>query len=73
MSDPASWLMIEPGWEVVDANGEKIGAVEDVVGDTENDIFNGLNIATGLLGKALYVPAEDVAEITEGRVRLARS
>ena len=70
MSDPVSWLMIEPGWEVVDAHGKHIGRIEDVVGDTEDDIFNGLAVSTGLLGKARYVPAEQVSEIIDGRVQL---
>ena len=72
MSDPVAWIVIEQGWEVVDAEGEHVGRVEEVVGDREEDIFNGLKVATHLLGKAEYVPAENVAEITEGRVQLAR-
>ena len=71
MSDPVSWLVIEPGWDVVDANGEPVGKVEEVVGDRENDIFSGLRVAKSLLGKAELVPAENVGEITEGRVQLA--
>ena len=71
MSEPVAWLMIEPGWELVDADGEHVGKVEEVVGDRENDIFSGLNVAPHLLGKAEYVPAERVGEITEGRVQLA--
>ena len=62
--------MIEPGWEVVDAKGETLGKVEEVVGDPERDIFDGLNVATGVLGRARYVPAERVAEIREGQVAL---
>lgn len=71
MSDPVAWLVIERGWEVVDANGENVGKVEEVVGDRENDIFSGLSVATSLLGEAEFVPAERVGEITEGRVQLA--
>ena len=70
MSDPLSWLMIEPGWEVVNVEGKTIGKVDEVVGDRENDIFSGLNLATSLLGKARSVPAERVTEIREGRVAL---
>jgi hypothetical protein len=71
VSEPVAWLMIEPGWEVVDADGEHVGKVEEVVGDRENDIFSGLNVAPHLLGKGEFVPAERVGEITEGRVQLA--
>ena len=70
MTEPVSWLLIEPGWKVVDANGEDIGRIEEVVGDTSSDIFNGLAVSTGLLAKPRYVPAEQVGEITEGKVQL---
>jgi len=69
-STPVSWLVIEPGWTVVSADGEEIGKVEEVVGDTGNDIFNGLGVSTGLLGKPKYVPSERVAEIVEREIRL---
>jgi hypothetical protein len=73
MADPVSWFVIEPGWKVVDAEGAEVGAVDEVVGDSSNDIFNGVAISTSLLGKPRYVPAERVAAITEGSVQLALS
>jgi hypothetical protein len=68
--DPVAWIMIEPGWKVVDAEGNEIGRVEEVEGDPNADIFNGLLISTGLLSGHRYVPAEQVGLITEGRVQL---
>jgi uncharacterized protein YrrD len=70
MTDPVSWLMIEPGWKVVAADGTEVGTIEEVVGDTGSDIFNGLAVSTGLLTRPKYVPAERVSEITEGEVRV---
>jgi hypothetical protein len=70
VADPVSWLVIEQGWSVVAADGRPIGKVEEVVGDTGEDIFNGLSVSTGVLGKPKYVPAERVSEIVEGEVRL---
>ena len=70
MPDPVSWLMIERGWKVVDADGEELGKVEETVGDSSRDIFNGLTIAAGLFARGRYVPAEQVAEISEELVRL---
>jgi hypothetical protein len=70
VADPVSWLVVEPGWKVVGADGEEVGRVEEVVGDTGEDIFNGLAVSTGLLGKAKYVPAERVAGIVEGEIQL---
>jgi uncharacterized protein YrrD len=69
-SDPVSWFMIEPGWKVVDAEGDEVGRVEEVIGDSNADIFNGLSVTAGLLAGARYVPAETVGVITEGRVHL---
>jgi hypothetical protein len=70
MADPVSWLMIEPGWQVVGADGDALGRVEEVTGDQETDIFDGLAVAGGLLGPPRYVPSEQVASIVEGTVTL---
>jgi hypothetical protein len=70
VADPVSWFVIERGWEVAGSDGSKLGTVEEVLGDTELDVFDGLSVATGLLGKPRYVPAELVQEIVEGSVRL---
>ena len=68
--EPVSWLVIEPGWVVVAADGTEVGRVEELIGDTGKDIFNGLAISSGVLGKAKYVPSERVSAITDGRVQL---
>lgn len=62
--------MIEPGWRVEAVDGTEAGRVEEVTGDSDADIFNGLAIAFSLLGAQRYVSADQVAEITEGTVRL---
>jgi hypothetical protein len=63
-------LSAEPGWKVIAADGTEVGKVEEIVGDTGEDIFNGLSISTSLLSKPKYVPAERVGAITEGHVEL---
>jgi Uncharacterized protein conserved in bacteria (DUF2171) len=73
MSDPVSWFVIEPGWKVFDAVGDEIGKVDEVVGDSSDDIFNGLSVSTTLLGRPRYVPSEQVGSITEGRIDLTIS
>jgi uncharacterized protein YrrD len=70
MSDPVSWLVVERGWKVVAADGEDVGKVDEVVGDSGTDIFSGLAVSEGLLHKRRFVPAEHVREIVEGEVRL---
>jgi hypothetical protein len=73
MSDPVSWFLIEPGWKVFDATGDEVGSVDEVVGDSSDDIFNGLSVSTSLLGRPRYVPSEQVGSITEGRIQLTIS
>ena len=64
---------MEPGWDVVDSAGESVGKIDEVLGDKNRDIFDGLAVSTGLVGKAKYVPAERVGEIQEDRVQLEMS
>jgi hypothetical protein len=68
---PASWLTVERGWKVEGANGEDLGKVEETVGDSTRDIFNGLTVASGFFSRARYVPAEKVEEIRHELVRLS--
>ena len=65
MADPVSWLLIEPGWTVYDAAGDKIGKVKEVLADEQSDIFHGLVVANS------KILAERVAEIREGEIHLA--
>src|SRR5881392_3242415 len=65
--------MIDAGWKVLAADGSEVGKVDEVTGDSNADIFDGLAIATSALGKPRYVPSEQVAEINEGTVRLKLS
>jgi hypothetical protein len=69
MRDPVSWFLIEPGWQVVDAGGADVGTVNEVRGDEDKDIFDGLMVSVSMLDKT-YVPSEQVGPITEGRVEL---
>jgi hypothetical protein len=73
--DPVSWFVIERGWQVVDRDGEEVGTVDEVTGDENADIFDGLSVSGGFFSDPRYVPSEQVAEITDGRivVRLSRA
>jgi hypothetical protein len=71
--DPASWLVIEPGWKVLAVDGSEVGTVRETLGDMERDIFDGLAVSTGLLSKPTYVPSEQVGEIREGEIHLSLS
>ena len=68
--EPVSWLMIEPGWTVCDADGGEVGHVAEVAGDSGMDVFHGIAVSTRVLAKPRYVAAEQVGTIVEGRVHL---
>jgi hypothetical protein len=73
-----SWLIVEPGAKVLDAEGRDAGRVVQVVG--EEDVFDGLVIKERdpddglpdlLLGRKVWVPAELVDRIDDdGTVHL---
>jgi hypothetical protein len=71
--EPVSWLVIERGWKVLARNGEELGEVHEVVGDSGKDIFNGLAVSPGILKSSRYVPAERVGAIWDGTVELELS
>jgi hypothetical protein len=62
--------MIRAGWKVYASDGAEVGQVDEVAGDDNADIFDGLAIARSTLAKPTYVPAESVGTITDGRVDL---
>ena len=70
VADPVSWLQIEQGWIVVSSDGTPIGTVAQIAGDTQDDIFDGLAVKTGLSEEIGYVPGEQVGAIYPGEVRL---
>jgi Uncharacterized protein conserved in bacteria (DUF2171) len=71
MADPASWMVVEPGWAVVSSDGSEVGKVNEVLGDPEADIFDGLASGAGtVLDRPRYVPSEQVGAIEEGTVHL---
>lgn len=65
MADPVSWMMIERGWVVAGSGGDELGAVDEVLGDADADIFDGLSVSPGRLRRPRYVPAEIVRHIYE--------
>jgi hypothetical protein len=67
---PIAWLALEKGTPVLDASGNEIGKVSEVVADEQKDIFSGIHWRHGLLGDQHYVPADLIDELTSDAVRL---
>jgi sporulation protein YlmC with PRC-barrel domain len=70
MAEPVAWKVIERGWAVYDSAGERVGTIDQIVGDTEADIFDGIAIDDSVFGPKKYVPSENVGRIEDGSVHL---
>jgi uncharacterized protein YrrD len=70
--EPASYLTLEPGADVISSDGKRVGVVQHVLRDEETDIFDGIviDIRPGP-GGLRFVDAPDVGEIREGGVVIA--
>ena len=74
MADPVAWTVVERGWTVAANDGNEVGKVDQVLGDPEADIFDGLAVGAGaVLDRPRYVPSEKVGAIEEGTVHLTVS
>ena len=71
---PSSYLALEAGVDVFSNDGEKLGEVQYVLADPEEDVFDGLVIDLSLLpGGLRFADALQVGEIFERGVVLGLS
>jgi hypothetical protein len=70
---PVSWTAVGHGAVVVAADGQEVGNVQQVNGDEQADIFDGLVVSPGLGRKSQYVAAERVTHMTADRVETSLS
>ena len=69
--EPTSYLTLEEGCDVVSSDGEKVGTVQHVLADEEEDIFDGIVIDCELRPGGLhFVDAPQVSECFERAVQL---
>ena len=74
LGNPISYLVLEKGTPVYDADGEQLGKLAEIRADTERDIFESIVLDTNsiLPGGRTEIPAADIEEIYERGVVLAR-
>ena len=65
-----AWKAIEADAEVFTSDGFAVGKVSKVVGDPTADVFTGLAVSKGLIGKPSFVPSERVTGIWSKRVEI---
>lgn len=69
---PSSYLALQPGTGVYSSDGEKLGEVQYVLADEDEDVFDGIVIdASALPGGLRFADASQVAGIFERGVVLA--
>jgi uncharacterized protein YrrD len=71
LGDPGSYLTLEQGMAALSSDGEDLGRVEEVLADENSDVFDGLVVRMGTLGRdRRFVEAAQVEEIYERGVVL---
>ncbi len=71
LGNPVSYLVLADGTPVYSSDGETVGNVEHVLGDTETDIFDGIVLDTTVLpGGQKFVDAPQIERIYERGVVL---
>lgn len=72
-AEPVSWLTIRSETPVFSSDGEEVGNIHEVLGSEQEDIFHGIVVRSGLLGKDAMVPAEHVTHMSDQRIDLSLS
>jgi hypothetical protein len=60
---PVAWSLIEPGWRVLAPDGRELGSVEEVLGDHDADVFDGISVIGGFGDRSHYVTARQILSI----------
>lgn len=69
MNEPeVSWKSIEKGARVDASDGQELGKVVEIAGDSEADIFSGLVVSLSRLGSNRFLPSERVTRIWPNQV-----
>jgi hypothetical protein len=63
-ADVIAWTAVKPGHRVLDREGHEIGAVHRVLADDGADIFHGVSLRRGVLGKEVEITADRIERIT---------
>jgi uncharacterized protein YrrD len=66
--EPIAWPAILSDTLVYASDGQEVGAISDVLGSQEEDIFHGIVVRTGALSHETMIPAAHVSRITSRRI-----
>lgn len=66
-----TWMQVDPGWPVLDADGQMVGLVERMRGDRTTCELTAIDVDRGSAHATLSVPASALARIERGEIRLS--
>jgi uncharacterized protein YrrD len=68
---PISYLVLEPGTDVFSSDHKTVGRVAHVLADEREDVFDGIVITRGGIGRAhVFADADEIGQIYEHGVVL---
>jgi hypothetical protein len=70
---PVSWKTILADTPVYSSDDKEVGTIHEVLGSEQADIFHGIVVRSGLLGKDVVVLAQQVTALADRRIDLALS
>jgi hypothetical protein len=59
-----AWTAIKPGHKIRDREGQEVGAVHRVLADDGADIFHGISLRRGVMGREVEITADRIERIT---------
>ena len=68
MEEQIAWTAMPYRAPVLDADGNRIGTAESLLGDEEDDIFHGIVLKLAAGGRKVEVRADRIPKITTRRV-----
>jgi uncharacterized protein YrrD len=69
--DPVAWRYIQHGTPVIGSDGERLGTVDEMVGDDTADIFTGVLVGGGFTAPQRTIPADHIVNMTPSRVEVS--
>jgi hypothetical protein len=61
---PIAWRAVPEDTPVRSADGEEVGTLADLLGSDVEDIFHGIVVRLGRIGREVFVPADSVTLLT---------
>jgi uncharacterized protein YrrD len=65
---PLAWIAILDRTPVYSSDGQRVGTISEVLGSEDEDVFHGIEVSEGILGRTVLIPAVHVSDITNKRI-----